>query len=662
MKFGGTVFPALALALVSADAFNLKKAASETGRFHATSLRAAALPRPETHITSEEKSAPGVVHFGASQSEADDVSWQKLGIAGTSAFVIGALAAAGAVYFALRKKEEQKEVEEEVQDGVEAAVPLVKEADATSAAGAAAEEGDEEEQKGGSEDDGIDYEEMVRLLSQRVAQLYGPKLAKAQAVKKICEDSATGFLGKARQLMVNELNSTAGAVMKETSSEEAMLMLDFDSAVGSYFPSPTVLLAGLMSPTVLLLSFYNHVIQVAVVHVPMMILCGWAAWEDWHHACGGIPTLHAWVYAQCIVAGLLALGHLAVAAQIKSGQATIKTKTEEIQAKLKEKSQQNADEMGLADVRELFICNSVLLQQALHAEETVRRSFCNVIIGALTVMSCMMTLWTLVLCLGWATVPGQVAMHPDAEKVVPANDFCGAWASIIAIRVVMMLSVLFLLFNLASIVHWVAENLIHSTRYTSGMVDKAKKMDDGHLGLPVAETLVKAFLLRGTTDMLSSQVSVAGDKVGLLEKEKAEQEAKLDALQKEIDERQAELVAIEGSEVAQRDEDVAKIQSVQNLQTLEAEAAAVEEHTQKKLEQMSAKFQDLLTQAKESEHVKAAMGRVQSVDVQAAVDQAKQKAADAADQVQGLDVQAALDQAKQSARAAADKVQAAAKK
>jgi len=598
-----------------------------------------------------------------------DVAWERAAIFAVIAFLIGALLAGGIVFTTMGRKSLDT-LEQKVDEQEQTLIAPPKEGSVVSS----------------NDEDAFDYEEMLRLLALRSAQMYGPKLAKAQAVKKICEERAFGFVGKAKGLILNEIGSTAGSLLKEVGNEEAMLLLDFDGAIGSYFPPLSVLLAGLMSPTVLLLSYWNHVIQVLVVHIPIMTLCLWAAWQDWHAECQGIPTLTIWVYAQFIVASLLAVGHVVVAIEVKKGQATVRSKTEEMRKKLGAKVSNVADEMALTDVRELFICSSVLLQQALLAEEKVRRSFFNTLIGVLTILSCLMTFWTFVVCLGWATIPGQVAMHEDAKAVVPPGEFCGAWASIIAIRIVMMLSVIFLIFNVASVGQWIAEHLVHNSSYSSGVVSKAKDIDDSYLGLPVAQTIVKSFLLRGSTDMLSSQLSVTGSNVKHLEEERLEMQAKLAALDTQIQDCEKEMLGfdgqctltakdkkrmadmeasfeeLKGAETSENEEVASAREGVQDralaaqgdladmhgmaMDEAKVKAAKLEAYTKQELDKMFLKLQDLIHQVQDSDMVHAAMEKAKAIEEETA-----RRALEVKEGVQNIDVAAAVDSAREQGKA-----------
>merc|ERR1719163_2076216 len=100
-------------------------------------------------------------------------------------------------------------------------------------------------------------------------------------MRRVLEQRATNFTGKAKAFVMNELNSTASALMKALESEESALLLDMDSAIAAYFPPLSVLMAGLLSPTILEFSYWNHIAQVVVVHLPILALCIFAAITDW---------------------------------------------------------------------------------------------------------------------------------------------------------------------------------------------------------------------------------------------------------------------------------------------------------------------------------------------------------------------------------------------
>merc|ERR1719161_2786034 len=90
-------------------------------------------------------------------------------------------------------------------------------------------------------------------------------------------------------------------------------------------------------------------------------------------------------------------------------------------------------EVAFGQIRELFACHSALLQHALLLEDGIRRSFWYALVGAGTVVSILITAWTFAIVLGWTFVPGVVAFHPNAAGVA-SEDFCGAWATVLAAR------------------------------------------------------------------------------------------------------------------------------------------------------------------------------------------------------------------------------------
>jgi hypothetical protein len=114
----------------------------------------------------------------------------------------------------------------------------------------------------------LDYEKLLRLLSQRVVQQVGPKLAKADAVRNILEERATTIKGKAKAFLLNELNYTAADVLKAIDAEEAMVLLDWNNMIATNFPPVAVLLAGLLSPTILSLRQISHMLQILVGLLP----------------------------------------------------------------------------------------------------------------------------------------------------------------------------------------------------------------------------------------------------------------------------------------------------------------------------------------------------------------------------------------------------------
>eukprot|EP00435_Cladocopium_sp_Y103_P009618 s3407_g2.t1 len=101
-----------------------------------------------------------------------------------------------------------------------------------------------------------------------------------------------------------------------------------------------------------------------------------------------------------------------------------KAKTERLQKRIKEA--QRGEVGHVSGMRELFVCNSVLIQEALLLEDEVKASFWFNASGIATVLWLVLMLWTFVLVFGWTFVPGMTAFDQAAAN---RPNFCGAWAS-----------------------------------------------------------------------------------------------------------------------------------------------------------------------------------------------------------------------------------------
>merc|ERR1719201_2327925 len=121
-------------------------------------------------------------------------------------------------------------------------------------------------------------------------------------------------------------------------------------------------------------------------------------------------------------------------------------------------------------------------------ENGVRHSAWNMIVGVATVVWLITTIWNLVLIAGWTFVPGIVAFHPKAAEVAGA-DFCGAWATVLILRISMLLSVLYLFLNLFTVVQWLCDVMIQSKGFESFVLKTARKLDKNGSGVPIVEML-----------------------------------------------------------------------------------------------------------------------------------------------------------------------------
>lgn len=479
-----------------------------------------------------------------------------------------------------------------------------------------------------------DFESLAKTLAQSLAQKIGPKLAKGQAVRNILESRLYQFPDKAKTFLRNELNSAAGAVMKAVEAEEAMILLDLDNALSLNFPPVSMLLAGLVSPTLLNLSYSALHMQNIMVVLPMLLLCGWASYEDWNSSCS-IPTMIFWLKAQFAFAIFLGICNGMVAYKISTGKKALDVKTEKLQKRIKEA--QRGEVGHVTGMRELFVCNSVLIQEALLLEDEVKASFWFNASGIATVLWLVLMLWTFVLVFGWTFVPGVTAFDQAASD---RPNFCAAWASVFVARIAALLDIFFLVINVLTVTNWLATSLVKSEGFVKSVLKKARDVDRNGLGFPVAELLVKALLLRGRSETLGAKLTMAEADKSELEQEKGKLEAEVAKLQAQIATRQAEVEALQAQADAAKATGVSDPMGFEtNVQALEsadvealgtkwkeqgqkavedaqARAAAVTQKTTEELDRLLARFMELVQQVQGSEAFQSASAQLQSATEQ----------------------------------------------
>jgi hypothetical protein len=426
----------------------------------------------ELHRTESSDVATAVT---AKKLQAIDYATVGMGV-GIGALVAGAVVAG--IFFATKKKDEAK-------DGEEKAEPLL---------------GAEDEEAGPKQ---VDYAELLRNLTQKVSDEVGPKLQKDGAVRELLEKRLDNFQDKAKNFMLNEMNLTAAAVKGEIEKDESGLMMEWNNAVESNFPPASILIAGALSPTVINIMAFNHFIQLVTVGLPLFCLCVAALYVDWGAPCTAIPTLYEWLYTQTVLSFCFVIGHGALLGQLSSGKARLNAKRQEVEENL-----QGTEEGGFANLKEKFIGNTIILQEALLVENGVRHSPMNMITGVATVIWIFTTIWNLVLVAGWTFVPGVVAFHPDAAEVAK-DEYCGAWMTVLVLKICILLSVLYLFLNLATVAQWIADMMIESKGFSDAVLLQARKADRDGTGVPAVEMLAKAFLLRGGDESLISKLAVA---------------------------------------------------------------------------------------------------------------------------------------------------------
>jgi len=374
-----------------------------------------------------------------------------------------------------------------------------------------------------------DYQQLMQVLCQKIAQEVGPKLAKGGAVRNVLDTRMSSFTDKAKNFLLNEMNCTAGAVLREMNAQEGMLLLDWNDAVEANFPPLSILIAGILSPTILNGMAAHHLLQLITVCLPVFILCAWAVVIDWNTVCA-IPTIFAWLYTQCTLAFLLTMGHGMLLLKIYSGKSMLNAKTKEVQ----EGMHHSGKAGGFDAMRQEFIGNAIVLQEALLIENGIRKSLWNTIVGLSTSTWLLTTVWNLTLICGWTFIPGVVAFHPKAAEVAK-GDFCGSRATVLCLRISMILAVLYFFLNIVTVVHWACNILIESPAFSKFVLGIARRIDAKGTGLPVMEMFVKAFILRGSSDTLIARLAVVHHQKSSLEKKKVDLEKELLAVSAQID-------------------------------------------------------------------------------------------------------------------------------
>lgn len=519
------------------------------------------------------------------------------------------------------------------------------------------------------EEESVDYEKLLRLAAQRIAQTVGPKLAKGQAARSIIENRFYGLKDRAKAFFLNEFNLTAGAILQAVEAEEVALVLDWNQTVSKNLPSASVLLAGALSPTLLSLRKIMHLVLLLLGPLPILALTIWAVVHDWGTHCA-IPSIYAWSYLQGVLAVLLFFGHLIMYLKVSSGLRAMSAKSEVMAERLR--NMNDAQDGGLSNSREFFVCSTVLLQHALLVEDSVRSGFWTNVTGASSVLWIVAMIWDYVIVIGWTFWPGIIAFHPKAEKVAP-EAYCGARVTVFVARLCCVLHLIFFLVTVIATANWFSDLFVNRPGYGRSMLAWAEKMDEGILGIPVAQTLVKAFVLRGGSDLTSAQLAVAMNERLHLERQRSEAQKELDALDCQLracsaqeealkqtagSDQAADLLASINSLEAVGDKDMGewKQQGRDIIKEMQEKAAGVEEGTTKDLEAMMQKIQDLLSVVQDSEVYQSAVSKAQ-----AAADTAAVGATQAAASVGGAQgLQAAFEQAQQAAETTRQRAQEAA--
>eukprot|EP00930_Biecheleria_cincta_P048994 TRINITY_DN34237_c0_g1_i1.p1 TRINITY_DN34237_c0_g1~~TRINITY_DN34237_c0_g1_i1.p1 ORF type:complete len:615 (-),score=174.95 TRINITY_DN34237_c0_g1_i1:46-1890(-) len=492
-----------------------------------------------------------------------------------------------------------------------------------------------------------DFEALLKTGLKVAAQKFGPKLSKAHSVKTIVESKLWGFPGKAKALLIDELAGALGTFLSAVEAEEAMLLLDLDKAVAANFPPMATLLAGILSPTLLGVAMAVAMAQLYIVIIPVVALSSWALWEDYAAICS-IPSMLLWTKAQLGIGVFLGTANAVLAYKIGAGKRALNAKTESMQARLAAVQAKGTKELDADELRELFVCNSVLVEEALRLEDEVKGSVWHHAVGVGTTAWVLMIVWTFVLVFGWTFVPGVVAFSEESKL---SSNYCGAWASVLTARLTCALSLLFLVVNLLVLAHWLCTLMIRSQSFASAVLHKARDIDSRGIGLPVAELFAKAFLLRGSPDTYGAQLAVANAEKAHLEAQRTELAKRIAELDGQINTSSSAVATLQadvGEDEAVASAALASTQAEEvaekSLEEAQREAAELAAVGYEELTKLLERFMGLAEQLQDSEAYKAAIAKAQDLaqtDLQTAAREAAQQAGAAAEKLKQSEMMSA---------------------
>lgn len=492
-----------------------------------------------------------------------------------------------------------------------------------------------------------DYEDLARKVLQKGVQELGPKFSKGAEVHHIVQNKMASFSDKVKTLVTNELNDTAGSIAKVLDMEECMLLLDWDAAIAANFPPISVLLAGVLVPVNLAISKISHIGQTLTVLLPVLILCILAEYADWNRPCGSIPGIRAWVRITGVLALTIIIGRLVMLSRVCSAQADLQRKSAEVGVRLrKAEAMANNGEARLSDLKELLVSHVTTLQYAVVCESRTRTSIFSHIVGAGTLMWLLTIIFAAYLYFTYMFIPGVVAFHPTASD---HPSYCAAWVTVCSVKVALLLGILFFFVNLLTVLCWAAETTLHAESVANKIAASAKDFDSGMMGIPVMQLLVKSFLLRGTTDVLSAQFAVAMREKSVLAQEYADTERRLVALKAQIEAKEAQttkmkqdMISVGGGTMealAQRlsstglDMENVKDTGASIVEVARERAKQVENATTEEIEHLVMKLQKLMNHVAESESLKQVQARAEEM-ARASMGQAQEAPMQVAEKVQ----------------------------
>ncbi|CAK9083922.1 Ankyrin-2 [Durusdinium trenchii] len=496
-------------------------------------------------------------------------------------------------------------------------------------------------------------EEMIEKAKEK----FGSKLSADGDVVQILQAKAQGFGDRLRALVMNELNSAASSVGKALEADDCAAILDWDSNISANLPSLSVLLAGLLVPVNLSINYACHVSQVFLVLLPIGCVTAAAEYFDRDHPCTSIPGLRLWSRITGCAVVVVMCCRLMMMKRIASAQRDLRSKSEAVCSKLAHLEKDPRD-LSITDLRELFAAHASTLQQAVVCESYCTSPVISHIIGLGTFIWLLTTFYNTYLYFAYMFVPGVVAFHPAAAE---DPSYCAAWVTVCASKVALLVAVLFFFMNLVTVALWIFQAVLNSSAMSSKISMQARLLDSANFGIPAGQLLVKAFLFRAESDVLTAKFAVSMRDRSELAQMYADTEARLNALKEKVSSKegnvekmQQEIDALGGGSLeasAQRmsekglDFENLRGKGLAMVEAAHQQAANVEVAATDEIEKLSERVQEIIKQVTESESFKAA--QAQAAD---AVDQAQRTSKELAGQAQGF-AQSASDLATSQAAA-----------
>lgn len=460
-------------------------------------------------------------------------------------------------------------------------------------------------------------EDMIEKAKER----FGSKLSADGDVVQILQGKAQGFGERLKALVMNELNSAASSVGKALEADDCAAILEWDSNISANFPSLSVLLAGLLVPVNLSINYACHVSQVFLVLLPIGVVTALSEYADRDHSCTSIPGLRLWARITACTVLLVMCCRLIMMKRITSAQRDLRAKSEAVRSKLAHLEKDPRD-LSFTDLRELFAAHASTLQQAVVCESHCTSPVMSHIIGLGTLIWLLSTFYNTYLYFAYMFVPGVVAFHPAAAE---DPSYCAAWVTVCASKVALLVAVLFFFMNLVTVALWIFQSVLNSSAVSSKISMQARLLDSANFGIPAGQLLVKAFLFRAESDVLTAKFAVSMRESSELAQLYADTEARLNALKEKVNRKegsvekmQKEIDALGGGSLeasVQRmsekglDFDELRGKGVAMVEAAHQQAAQMEVAATDEIEKLSERVQEIIKQVTESDSFKAAQAK-----------------------------------------------------